>query len=79
MAEHDLYYCQVNNGTEFEQLAREAIRNTAYSLLYKLLDQTQLGRLLSRITRQRVSRAIKNPVPNWPAGMTWAGSERRWR
>jgi len=53
-----------SSGTESEQLAREAIRNTAYSLLYKPLDLAQLGGLLSRITRQRVSHAIKKPALN---------------
>lgn len=50
------------SGTESEQLAREAIHNTAASLLYKPLDLVQFGGLLARITRQRVSRAIKKPV-----------------
>jgi len=53
-----------NVGTESEQLAREAIRNTAYTLLYKPLDLAQLGGLLSRIASQRVSRAIKKPALN---------------
>ncbi len=53
-----------NSGTESEQLAREAIRNTAYTRLHKPLDLPQLGRLLSRIIRQRVSHAIKKPALN---------------
>ncbi len=51
-----------SSGAESEQLAREAIRNTAYSLLYKPLDPVRLGGLLSRIARQRVSHAIKKPA-----------------
>ncbi|VAW96249.1 hypothetical protein MNBD_GAMMA20-1111 [hydrothermal vent metagenome] len=53
-----------NSDTKSEQPAREAIRNTAYTLLPKPLDLLQPGRLLSRITRQRVSHAVKKPAPN---------------
>jgi two-component system response regulator HydG len=47
---------------EFERLAREAVRQTAYTLVHKPLDLDNLLGLLYRITGQRISDAIEKPT-----------------
>ena len=47
--------------SEFERLAREAVRQTAYTLIHKPLNLDNLLGLLNRITGQRISNAIEKP------------------
>jgi DNA-binding response OmpR family regulator len=47
---------------EFERLAREAVRQTAYTIIHKPLDLDNLLALLRRITGQRISNAIHKPT-----------------
>jgi DNA-binding NtrC family response regulator len=46
---------------EFERLAREAVQQTAYTMLRKPLDIDSLLALLQRIARQRVSGVVNKP------------------
>lgn len=48
---------------EFEEIAQEAVRRTAYTILRKPLDLDYTLNLLERITAQRVSHALKKPDP----------------
>jgi two-component system response regulator HydG len=45
-----------------EDLAREAVRKTAYTLVHKPLDLDNLQALLARITGQQISNAISKPL-----------------
>lgn len=47
---------------EFERLAKEAVRQTAYTIIHKPLDLDNLLVLLRRITGQRISNAIHKPA-----------------
>lgn len=49
---------------EFERLAQEAVRRTAYTFLRKPLDIDKLILLLERLSSQRISNAIKKPDPD---------------
>ena len=49
---------------EFEEIAREAVRRTAYAILRKPLDIDEVLGLLERISGQRVSAAIHKPPPD---------------
>jgi len=51
---------------EFEQLAREAVKHTAYTIMHKPLNLDDLFALLKRITRQRISNAISKPALTSP-------------
>jgi DNA-binding NtrC family response regulator len=53
-------------GEEFEAIAREAVRRTAYTLVEKPLDIDHILGMLDRITGQRVSGALKKPTPEVP-------------
>ena len=44
-----------------EELAREAIRRTAYALVRKPLDMAEIESLLNRISGQRASRSLRKP------------------
>lgn len=46
---------------EFENIAKEAVRQTAYTFIHKPLDMDNLFRLLKRVIRQRISNAISKP------------------
>ena len=46
---------------EFENIAREAVRQTAYTFVHKPLDMDNLFRLLKRVVQQRISNAISKP------------------
>lgn len=46
---------------EFERVAREAVRQTAYTIVRKPLDLDHVLSLLKRITGQRISNAIHKP------------------
>ncbi|MDA0737501.1 MAG: response regulator [Nitrospirae bacterium] len=46
---------------EFEKIAREAVRQTAYTILQKPLDLDHLLSLLTRISGQQASNAIHKP------------------
>jgi YesN/AraC family two-component response regulator len=46
---------------EFERLAREAVKQTAYTIVHKPLDLNQLLLLLKRISGQRISNALHKP------------------
>ena len=46
---------------EFENIAKEAVRQTAYTFIHKPLDMDNLFRLLKRVSRQRISNAISKP------------------
>lgn len=48
---------------EFERIAREAVRQTAYTIVSKPLDLDHVLSLLKRISGQRVSNAIHKPEP----------------
>ncbi len=50
------------NEAEFERIAKEAVRRTAYTVLKKPLDLDRVLGLLERITGQRVSDEILKPV-----------------
>ena len=52
---------------EFERLAREAVKQTAYTVLHKPLDIDNLFAMLKRITGQRISNAISKPELSAPA------------
>ena len=52
---------------EFERLAREAVKQTAYTIVHKPLDLDKLFALLQRITGQRISNAINKPELADPA------------
>jgi DNA-binding NtrC family response regulator len=47
---------------EFERLAREAVRQTAYTFIHKPLDVDHLLDLLLRLKRQRISDALRKPT-----------------
>jgi two-component system response regulator HydG len=47
---------------EFERLAREAVRQTAYTFIRKPLDVDHLLGLLLRLKRQRISDALRKPA-----------------
>ncbi len=49
---------------EFEAIAREAVRCTAYTFVKKPLDIDHILGLLERITGQRASGAVKKPRPD---------------
>lgn len=49
---------------EFEQIAREAVRRCAYTLMKKPLDIDHVLRLLERIAGQRASGSVKKPQPD---------------
>ncbi len=49
---------------EFEKLARQAVQQTAYTILQKPLDLDHLLNLLTRISGQQASNAIHKPPPN---------------
>jgi len=51
---------------EFEAIAREAVRLTAYTLVGKPLDIDHILGMLDRITGQRASGALKKPTPQVP-------------
>jgi len=46
---------------EFEAIAQEAVRRTAYTIVRKPLDLDYILSLLNRITSQRVSNALRKP------------------
>ena len=46
---------------EFENIAKEAVRQTAYTIVHKPLDMENLFGLLKRVNRQRISNAISKP------------------
>lgn len=46
---------------EFERLAKEAVRQTAYTMVHKPVDMDNLSHLLKRVVRQRISNAISKP------------------
>jgi two-component system, NtrC family, response regulator HydG len=46
---------------ELEQLAREAVKQTAYTFVHKPLDMDNLTALLTRVNGQRISNAISKP------------------
>jgi DNA-binding NtrC family response regulator len=46
---------------EFERLAREAVRQTAYAFIRKPLDIDHLLDMLARLKRQRASNALRKP------------------
>lgn len=48
---------------EFERVAREAVRQTAYTFIRKPLDLDFVTSLLSRLSSQRISDAIQKPPP----------------
>ncbi|MEE9297271.1 MAG: hypothetical protein V3W34_20210 [Phycisphaerae bacterium] len=52
------------NEEEFEEIAKEAVRRTAYTVLKKPLDLDYVLGLLERITGQRVSDEILKPPPD---------------
>lgn len=52
---------------EFEKIAREAVRQTAYTILQKPLDLDHLLSLLTRISGQQASNAIHKPPQTPPA------------
>lgn len=52
---------------EFEKLARQAVQQTAYTILQKPLDLDHLLNMLKRISGQQVSNAIHKPVPPEPS------------
>lgn len=52
---------------EFERLAREAVKQTAYTIMHKPLNLDDLFALLKRITGQRISNAISKPELSAPA------------
>jgi len=49
---------------EFEPIAREAVRQTAYTIVRKPLDLDHVLQLLDRLTGQRASNAIRKPPIN---------------
>lgn len=51
---------------EFERLAQEAVKQTAYTIVHKPLDLDKLLLLLKRISGQRISNAIHKPELNVP-------------
>jgi DNA-binding NtrC family response regulator len=51
---------------EFEQMAREAVKQTAYTIVHKPLNIDELFGLLKRITGQRISNAISKPELSAP-------------
>ena len=46
---------------EVENIAREAVRQTAYTIIHKPVDMDNLFRLLKRVIQQRISNAISKP------------------
>ena len=50
-----------NMEAEAEALAREAVRNTAYTFIHKPIDIDYLLTLLNRIHRQQTSAAVRKP------------------
>lgn len=44
-----------------ESLAKEAVRQTAYTIVHRPVDMENLLRLLKRVVRQRISNAISKP------------------
>jgi DNA-binding NtrC family response regulator len=51
------------NEKEFEEIAKEAVRRTAYTVLKKPLDLDHVLGLLERITGHRASDEILKPPP----------------
>ncbi len=51
---------------EFDRLAREAVRQTAYTMIHKPLDLDHLLSLLQRIKQDRASNVIRKPGENEP-------------
>jgi len=49
---------------EFEAIAREAVRRTAYTIVKKPLDIDHVLSLMDRITGQRVSNHLRKPPPD---------------
>ncbi len=49
---------------EFEEIAKEAVRRTAYTILRKPLDIDHVLGLLERISGQRVSDDLRKPAPD---------------
>lgn len=47
---------------EAEALAREAVRNTAYTFIHKPIDLDYLLTLLNRLHRQQTSAAVRKPL-----------------
>ncbi|MBL1275424.1 MAG: response regulator [Ectothiorhodospiraceae bacterium] len=47
---------------EQESMAKEAVRQTAYTVIHKPLDMGKLDVLLTRISGQRISNALNRPV-----------------
>lgn len=50
-----------NMEAEAEALAREAVRNTAYTFIHKPIDLNYLLNLLSRVHRQHTSASVRKP------------------
>jgi len=46
---------------EFEKIAREAVRRTAYTIVRKPLDLDYILKLLDNITAQRVTDSLTKP------------------
>jgi DNA-binding NtrC family response regulator len=51
----------VDQDRQMEEIAREAVRRTAYTLIRKPFDYSQVGNMLDRIARQRFSNSIDKP------------------
>ncbi len=54
------------NDEEFEAIAREAVRRTAYTIVRKPLDLDHVLAMLDRITSQRASNYLRKPPENRP-------------
>jgi DNA-binding NtrC family response regulator len=50
-----------NMEAEAEALAREAVRNTAYTFIHKPINLDYLLNLLDRVHRQQTSSAVRKP------------------
>lgn len=55
-----------NMEAEAEALAREAVRNTAYTFIHKPIDLEYLLNLLERIHRQQTSSVVRKPPQDRP-------------
>ena len=55
-----------SNEREFEEMRREAVRRTAYTVLQKPLEINRVLGLLERIAGQRASAEIRKPPPDVP-------------
>lgn len=51
----------VERDRSMEEIAREAVRQTAYTLIRKPVDFAKLGGMLDRIVRQRLSHSMEKP------------------